>query len=326
MENAESSEVAEVLGRLRSRSLSSKPPFTGRLNVDILHAAAKEGCICVGGAQYVCALGAPKGEGEKMVAFPSSRADRRHGIKRAFLAAVCMFAVVCSTALVACTDSDVGLPDTGTAPSEQESTAVLSFTVTSDDWDPAQDGGAIIKIMGQTDAGRAVSEQYVALETDEKYLTDLEAGEYDVSFTKMRTESTRIFKAETQHIRFDGAYDEDVAIFLSLDADAMARAEQEAAEKAAAEAAEKAAAEEAAREAEAARIAQEQAAAEAQRIAEEQAAAAAAAQDERTVYVASSGNGKKYHSNPSCSRMKGTIALTVGEAEARGYGPCSRCY
>ena len=88
----------------------------------------------------------------------------------------------------------------------------------------------------------------------------------------------------------------------------------------------------AALEAEAARVAQEQAAAaEAQRIAEEQAAAEAAAaaaaqQDERTVYVAASGNGKKYHSNPNCSRMKGTTLLTVSQAEAQGYTPCSKCY
>ena len=91
----------------------------------------------------------------------------------------------------------------------------------------------------------------------------------------------------------------------------------------------------AALEAEAARVAQEQAAAaEAQRIAEEQAAAEAAAaaaaeaaqQDERTVYVAASGNGKKYHSDPTCSRMKGTRSLTVSQAEAQGYGPCSKCY
>lgn len=73
----------------------------------------------------------------------------------------------------------------------------------------------------------------------------------------------------------------------------------------------------AASEAEAARAAQEQAAAE---------AVAAAQQDERTVYVAASGNGKKYHSNPSCSRMKGTISLTVSQAEAQGYTPCSKCY
>ncbi len=44
------------------------------------------------------------------------------------------------------------------------------------------------------------------------------------------------------------------------------------------------------------------------------------------VYIASSGNGKKYHSNPSCSNMNGTIELTLEEAEAQGYTPCKKCY
>lgn len=44
------------------------------------------------------------------------------------------------------------------------------------------------------------------------------------------------------------------------------------------------------------------------------------------VYVASSGNGKKYHSNPNCSRMKGTRCISISEAEAEGYTPCKKCY
>ena len=44
------------------------------------------------------------------------------------------------------------------------------------------------------------------------------------------------------------------------------------------------------------------------------------------VYVASSGNGKKYHSNPNCSRMKGTIHITLSEAQAEGYTACKKCY
>lgn len=45
-----------------------------------------------------------------------------------------------------------------------------------------------------------------------------------------------------------------------------------------------------------------------------------------TVYIASSGKGKKYHSNPNCSKMNGTISLTTDEAKSRGYTPCSKCY
>lgn len=47
---------------------------------------------------------------------------------------------------------------------------------------------------------------------------------------------------------------------------------------------------------------------------------------ERTVYVAASGNGTKYHSNKNCSRMKGVIEMTISEAQRAGYSPCSRCF
>lgn len=45
-----------------------------------------------------------------------------------------------------------------------------------------------------------------------------------------------------------------------------------------------------------------------------------------TVYIASSGKGKKYHSNPNCSNMNGTISLTLSEAQSRGYTACKKCY
>ncbi|AGF56485.1 hypothetical protein B0P06_005246 [Clostridium saccharoperbutylacetonicum] len=44
------------------------------------------------------------------------------------------------------------------------------------------------------------------------------------------------------------------------------------------------------------------------------------------VYVASSGNGKKYHSDPNCSNMKGTRHITLSEAQSEGYTACSKCY
>lgn len=46
---------------------------------------------------------------------------------------------------------------------------------------------------------------------------------------------------------------------------------------------------------------------------------------EITVYVAASGNGKRYHTNPTCSRMKGAVSLSISEAEAQGYTPCKKC-
>ncbi len=89
--------------------------------------------------------------------------------------------------------------------------------------------------------------------------------------------------------------------------------------------AEEIAAEQAA-QAEAERIAAEQAAqAEAERIAAEQAEAQQQSQ-ERMVWI--SQTGSKYHSKPDCGKMDPSSAyqMSVSEAEAQGYGPCSKCF
>jgi len=44
------------------------------------------------------------------------------------------------------------------------------------------------------------------------------------------------------------------------------------------------------------------------------------------VYIAGSGRGKRYHSNPNCSNMKNPVPLTIEDAQARGYTPCKKCY
>lgn len=44
------------------------------------------------------------------------------------------------------------------------------------------------------------------------------------------------------------------------------------------------------------------------------------------VYIAGSGSGTKYHSNPDCSNMSNPIAISLAEAQAQGYEPCKRCY
>lgn len=36
--------------------------------------------------------------------------------------------------------------------------------------------------------------------------------------------------------------------------------------------------------------------------------------------------GTKYHSNPSCSGMKGTTQIPLEDAQSRGRTPCSKCY
>lgn len=44
------------------------------------------------------------------------------------------------------------------------------------------------------------------------------------------------------------------------------------------------------------------------------------------VYVASSGDGKKYHSRPSCSNMNGVVEMSVSEAQALGKTACKKCF
>lgn len=44
------------------------------------------------------------------------------------------------------------------------------------------------------------------------------------------------------------------------------------------------------------------------------------------VYIASSGKGKCYHSNPNCSNMKNPNCISLEDAINRGYVACSKCY
>lgn len=84
----------------------------------------------------------------------------------------------------------------------------------------------------------------------------------------------------------------------------------------------------AAEQAEAQRLATEQA--EAARIAQEQAEAqrAAAAQAAQQQMVWISETGSKYHSVPDCGRMNPANAyqMSLSDAEAHGYGRCSKCH
>lgn len=76
--------------------------------------------------------------------------------------------------------------------------------------------------------------------------------------------------------------------------------------------------------------AQRQAQLEAQRQAEEAARQAAEqqqqAQNEAIVYIAGSGDGTKYHSNPNCSNMKNPVSISISEAQSQGYEACKKCY
>lgn len=249
------------------------------------------------------------------------------------------------------------LPSTGeSAQAEELTSGALSFTLEDADgvFSEEADGGIVVLVEGTDDAGNPVSKQYVAV-VGQKYNTDLGPGKYTVSLAdRPASKGENRFKSDSYNASFDGKSDCDAVLRISLDEEAIAKAEaakREAEEKAAEEkaAAEKAAAEEAAKkeaeekaaaEAAAKKEVEEKAAAEV-KAAEEKAAAEAAAareaeekakaevQEEEkgaTVYVASSGKGKKYHSNPDCSNMKGTKKLSESEAKAQGYTPCKKCY
>lgn len=50
------------------------------------------------------------------------------------------------------------------------------------------------------------------------------------------------------------------------------------------------------------------------------------AQDtEERVWIPTNG-GRKYHSNPGCSKMKNPQEVTISQAQSRGYTACKRCH
>lgn len=178
----------------------------------------------------------------------------------------------------------------------------------------------VVSIAGQTAEGVDVSKSLTAVVGSTQKL-DLEPGTYTFSFDAfLSVDGKQAYKAASSLYVFDGESSKTVKLSIVPD-------EEKTAEIVAADEAAKAAAEAEAAAA-AQRAAEEKAAAEAAAAAQAQAAARQAQSDSGggTVYVAASGKGSKYHSNPNCSRMKGTISMTVSKAKAAGYTPCSKCY
>lgn len=178
----------------------------------------------------------------------------------------------------------------------------------------------VVLIAGQTAEGVDVSKSLTAVVGSTQKL-DLESGTYTFSFDAfLSVDGKQAYKAASSLYVFDGESSKTVKLSIVPD-------EEKTAEIVAADEAAKAAAEAEAAAA-AQRAAEEEAAAEAAAAAQAQAAARQAQSDSGggTVYVAASGKGSKYHSNPNCSRMKGTISMTVSKAKAAGYTPCSKCY
>lgn len=132
-------------------------------------------------------------------------------------------------------------------------------------------------------------------------------------------------------------YKDDVSATLTVkvvdkEAQKQKKIEEQKAQEEAQKQAELQAQEEARKQAEAQAEAQRQAAAEAE--AQRQAAAQASSQSEESsnyieatageVYIPQSGT--KYHSNPNCSNMNNPTAVSLSEAQSRGYQPCKKCY
>lgn len=159
-------------------------------------------------------------------------------------------------------------------------------------------------VQKQQDNDKSTATQKIAAAEDkEKQLAEEKAAAEEAEKQKLAEEKAAAEEAEKQRIAQKQAATEE------------AEKQRVAQEQAAAE------------EAERQRVAQEQAAveeAERQRVAEEQAAAQQAIG--QTVYIASSGNGTKYHSNPNCSNMNGTFTLDIHDATNQGYSACKKCY
>ena len=214
----------------------------------------------------------------------------------------------------------------------------LSFTLASDLWQPEWgDFTVVVKTMnGDEEAGQ----EYFRADVGEVYSLDYGPGTYQFLLDgDSATHDDQVFRADVQTVDFDGTGDELVTVPVVLDeeqtaqrvaereaAEAQAKAEEEA--RLAAEAEAQARAEEEARlaaEAEARAQAEAQAQAEAAAQAQEQQAPAPAPVDQnvRTVYVTET--GEKYHSDGCRYLRKSKIPISLADAQAQGYEPCSVC-
>lgn len=175
-----------------------------------------------------------------------------------------------------------------------------------------------VTVVGKTNDGLEVNDvRTIPVGIAKK--TDYPAGSYTFSFDEfLSTDGKQVYKPGSSLYVFDGKESKTVKIPLMQDVEKTA--EITAAEEAAKAAAEAEAA--AAVQAEAEAKAQAEATAKAQAAAKQSQSSSGGG----TVYVASSGNGKKYHSNPNCSNMSGTREMSVSQAKAAGYTACKKCY
>lgn len=207
---------------------------------------------------------------------------------------------------------------------------MVTVSLSVEDWTGADTSGTIT-ISGTTNDGDTAQDS-IALAPGDERLLYYEPGSYTLSVDGAPFSTGDVIYASATRTITVGNNNLAVALAIEKDDEAIAakQAEKAAAEEAQRQA-EKAAAQEAQRQAEeeAAREAQRQAeaAAEAQRQADAAAAAQAqqqSQQNEQTVYITDT--GEKYHRDGCQYLRKSKHAISLSDAEARGYTPCSRCF
>ena len=217
----------------------------------------------------------------------------------------------------------------------------LSIDVNADGW---QAGPVSVCVSGKSDNGDSVSKTVSIKPGEEFESKDLVAGSYtfDVSSSSLKSGEVVYTVSSIDDTR-DDSKNQHVTISLGIDQEATSKLaaekqkladEQKAAEEAAAKqkAEEEAAAKKAQEEAEAKKAAEDAAA---QKAAQEKKAAttssgsstaskASSTTNSQTVYITKT--GKKYHNEGCSSLKKSKIAISLSEAEAKGYTPCKNCH
>lgn len=189
-----------------------------------------------------------------------------------------------------------------------------------------------LKITGKTKAGKKIN-QTKDVKVGKKTNLKLGPGSYVIHFAKdCAASDTDIYAAGKVTLKYKIASKKNYTFKIAIDqeatkqkADEKAAAEQKAAEEKAA--AEKAAAEEVQRQAEEQERQRQEAEAQAQAQAEAERQAQIqqqqAQQNEQTVYVTRTGD--KYHKAGCHHLRQSQIAMSLSQAQASGYTPCSIC-
>lgn len=215
-------------------------------------------------------------------------------------------------------------------PAEPEPT--LGILVSAESW--TGDGQNVsVAISGTTEDGETVNEAK-SINPNEPRELNLAAGTYTFAIAPINlNDGETIYRESNISYPFDGEQQVMLVIPLELDDAAMQQAqEQKAAEEAAAQAQTQAE-----QEAQAQATQEAQARSEASQSGTEAAGQAEAANPapatpepaatqpvSETVYITNT--GEKYHRDGCSYLRKSKIPISLSDAEARGYTPCSRCF